>query len=86
MERRTFLALPAFAAFGSFGAASPLAAQGARIDIAQLERRRVLGLADRHLRESPITITNFRNPRSAGPAVDEIVRNYFVRQPVLWVQ
>lgn len=70
MERRTFLALPLTLIGppegGHYVLPLRLSAQGARIDIAQVERRRVLGLADRYLRESPITITNFRNPRSAG--------------------
>src|SRR5947207_10191585 len=35
-------------------------------DVAAIERGRVLSAADRYLKESPITITSYTSPRSAG--------------------
>jgi len=102
--------------------------QGAvALNLASLERARVLGAADRYLREAPMTIAASRSTRSAGglhdyfsegdywwpvrhclllfgglaldrpdyidvwrklnpdPVVDEVIRNHFIRQPVLWI-
>jgi hypothetical protein len=42
----------------------------ATLDIKQLERDRVLKAADAYLNEQPITITAFKNPRSAGGVHD----------------
>jgi hypothetical protein len=58
VDRRTFLALP-FA-----GAAA--AHQRGRLDLATLDRSRVIRAADRALREHPRTITATSSPRSAG--------------------
>jgi hypothetical protein len=58
VNRRSFLALPAAWLVGD---ASPPS-----IDVAAIDRRRILRAADRYLRESPITITAARSPRSAG--------------------
>lgn len=55
MHRRTFLALPAAA----LAADLPL-------DLAAIERKRVLDAADRYLKESPVTVTASRSVRSAG--------------------
>jgi hypothetical protein len=54
VKRRTFLSLP-LAVF-----VQP------RLDLAALERTRVLTAADRYLREAPVTITVTSSPRSAG--------------------
>jgi hypothetical protein len=42
----------------------------ALLDIKQLDRDRVLKAADAALNEQPVTITNFKNPRSAGGVHD----------------
>jgi len=39
-------------------------------DVASIDRRRIIHAADRYLRESPVTITAARSPRSAGGAHD----------------
>ena len=73
MDRRSFLAL----------SASVLASRevlgGVPIDVARLDRRRILRAAGRYLREQPVTITAFRSPRSAG-AVNE----YFSEGDYWW--
>ena len=28
---------------------------------------------------------NSREPANVGPKVEEVIRNFFIRQPVLWV-
>ncbi len=53
MNRRLFLALPA-------------ALAAATVDIASIDRKRVLSAADKYLNESPLTITTSSSPRSAG--------------------
>ena len=59
MRRRVFLSLPV-----SFWPVSLCAAP--QVDIAALDRPRVLAAADRYLREKPITVTASSSPRSAG--------------------
>ncbi len=54
LPRRTFLTLPAALS------AAPL------VDVAAVDRKRILTAADRHLREKPVTITASSSPRSAG--------------------
>lgn len=54
MNRRTFLALPLAALVQP------------RLDLAAIERARVLAAADRYLRETPVTITATSSSRSAG--------------------
>src|SRR5260221_1264412 len=58
IDRRTFLALPA--AFAFSGLRVP------RLDVAAIERRRVLEAARRYLAEAPATVTAASSPRSAG--------------------
>src|SRR5947207_11220815 len=41
-------------------------AKSSTFDVAAIERGRVLSAADRYLKESPITITSYTSPRSAG--------------------
>src|SRR3954471_6051180 len=57
MLRRTFLTLPA-------------AAYAASLDLAKLERRRVLEAADSYLKKAPATVTSARASRSAGGVHD----------------
>ena len=52
--RRTFLTLPALA----YAAAS--------VDVAGIDRKRILTAADRYLKEKPVTVTATSSPRSAG--------------------
>jgi len=58
VNRRTFLSLPLATLVQSGG--------GPRLDLASLERARVIGAANRYLRELPVTITAAASPRSAG--------------------
>jgi hypothetical protein len=58
LTRRTFLRIPA--------ATLVAAGQRVSIDLRSLERRRVLGAADRYLHQAPITVTASSSPRSAG--------------------
>ena len=55
MDRRAFLALP-----GALWAASPL------VDLAVIDRQRILTAADKYLKEHPITVTASSSPRSTG--------------------
>jgi hypothetical protein len=41
-------------------------AAGPKIDVKELDRARVLAVADKYLAEQPITVTASKNPRSAG--------------------
>jgi hypothetical protein len=59
MLRRSFLAMPA----GLWAAPLPL-------DLAEIERPRVLRLANLYLSEDPVTVTAARSPRSAGGSHD----------------
>jgi Alginate lyase len=59
MNRRHFLALPAALILAR-------AARGQEIDLAAIERPRVLRLAKKYLGERPITVTAASSPRSAG--------------------
>ena len=54
MNRRTFLSLPLAVLVQP------------RLDLAAIERARVVAAADRYLREAPVTITASSSPRSAG--------------------
>jgi hypothetical protein len=42
--------------------------QKARVDVAAIDRTRILAAAERYLKEAPVTVTAFRSPRSAGGA------------------
>jgi hypothetical protein len=55
MTRRQVLALPA-----------ALATAASRVDVAAVDRARILQSATRYLREEPVTITAWSSPRSAG--------------------
>ncbi|MGH9311775.1 MAG: alginate lyase family protein [Vicinamibacterales bacterium] len=59
LTRRAFLLLSASLVPAAGLRAEPL-------DVAAIDRRRILDAADRYLRESPITITAASSPRSAG--------------------
>ncbi len=59
MNRRAFLTAP-------FALAVARLASGQPLDLAAIERARVRRLADRYLRERPVTITATSSPRSAG--------------------
>src|SRR5262249_53095834 len=59
VQRRTFLFLPASLVFAR-------AAFADKLDVAAIDRRRILKAADQYLRESPITVTASHSPRSAG--------------------
>jgi hypothetical protein len=63
VDRRSFLAFPvcALAARVRLGAQPP-----ARLNLAALDRSRVLGAANHYLKEAPVTITAASSPRSAG--------------------
>lgn len=45
-------------------------AQPAPLDLGAIDRTRIVGAADRYLRESPVTVTATRSPRSTGGAHD----------------
>lgn len=64
MNRRDFL-LGTALALTAFGGAS-----AARLDIAAIDRARILKAADRYLAEPPVTITAFAAPRSPGSRHD----------------
>lgn len=59
MNRRSFLLSPIALAFAH-------TMRGEALDLAAIERPRVLRLAGRYLREKPITVTATSSPRSAG--------------------
>lgn len=63
MNRRDFCAGGAVAAVTAGFAAG---ASAATIDIARIDRKRVLAAADRYLSEAPVTITALAAPRSPG--------------------
>jgi hypothetical protein len=64
LDRRSFVTLTAgvLAARDLFGDAT--------VDVARIDRQRILRAARRYLREPPVTITAARSPRSAGDAHD----------------
>ena len=62
MNRRHFCASATLAAIAA--GFSARAAGASAIDIAAIDRERVLKAADRYLREKPVTITAFKAPRS----------------------
>ena len=65
MDRRTFLGL--VGQVGLVGRAGLIGQAGrAEIDLAALERTRVLAAATRYLKEAPLTVTASSSPRSAG--------------------
>jgi hypothetical protein len=72
LNRRSFLKAIA-------GAAAPGLASTAAIDVASIDRPRVLRAADRYLREQPVTVTAGRSPRSAGGRHD-----YFSEADYWW--
>ena len=59
MQRRTFLFLPASLVFDRIAFAD-------KLDVAAIDRQRILKAANLYLRESPITVTASHSPRSAG--------------------
>jgi hypothetical protein len=59
ISRRTFLAAPAGVILAGLSAPQAL-------DLKSIERERVLRAASRYLQESPVTITAYSSPRSAG--------------------
>jgi hypothetical protein len=67
MNRRDFCAGAAVAAIAATFASETSAAT---IDIAGIDRRRVLAAADRYLAEAPVTIAAFDAPRSPGGRQD----------------
>jgi hypothetical protein len=72
LDRRSFLQAIA-------GAAVPSLARADAIDVAAIERPRILRAADRYLREQPVTITAASSPRSAGGRHD-----YFSEADYWW--
>ena len=75
MNRRHFLALPAALILAR-------AAHGQGLDLAAIERPRVLRLAKKYLGERPITITATSSPRSAGGRHDYFSEgDYWWRDP-----
>ena len=66
LSRREFCA--AVAAFAAAGATPSWCSPSASFvpDIADIDRERILRAADQYLQESPITITAYSSPRSAG--------------------
>src|SRR5438034_9331748 len=63
MDRRTFLTLPARACVAS-GFSRTIGA--VPVDVAAIDRARVLAAARRYLSERPLTVTAASSPRSAG--------------------
>jgi hypothetical protein len=66
VDRRTFLSLPLVGRVGLVGQVSPVGQNTPKLDLAAIERGRVLSAATRYLNESPVTITASSSPRSAG--------------------
>ncbi len=67
LSRRTFLASCAGAvAASSLPPHARPGGAGPALDLAAIDRARILHAANRYLREAPITITSFSSPRSAG--------------------
>ena len=71
IDRRTFLSWSAAVAAGIGGRSRPAsaaarAAAAAAVDVAAIDRGRVLSAAHRYLQEAPVTITAASSPRSAG--------------------
>ncbi len=58
MNRRHFLYIPVALSSRLFGAGS--------VDIARIDRARILKAAKAYLNEKPVTVTAFKSPRSAG--------------------
>jgi hypothetical protein len=109
LTRRTFMTLPAALTLGLPRATTrgvPRAtsrsglANADALNLAAMDRSRVLRAANQYVGQQPVTITAARSPRSAGglheyievwrkldpdPTVDEAIRNFFIRQPLLWV-
>jgi len=75
--RGALAALTTVATAELFSAGASTAGDG--LDLASLERQRVLASAKRYLQEQPITITNFSSPRSAGGKHD-----YFSEADYWW--
>ncbi|HEY6181823.1 MAG TPA: hypothetical protein VIW67_06220 [Terriglobales bacterium] len=63
--RRTFCAFGGSALLGLFGPQG-LAFELPQLDVASIDRKRILEAADQYLREKPITITAYSSSRSAG--------------------
>src|ERR1700682_6282981 len=63
MRRRAFLQ-------SAIALAAVCRARGATLDLASIERPRVLKAADRFLTEAPVTVTAATSPRSAGSKHD----------------
>jgi Alginate lyase len=81
MDRRTFCTALAAVPFagGRFVSALGYAPSTPHVDLARIERARVLRAADKYLTEEPITLTAYRSTRSAGGLHD-----YFSEADYFW--
>lgn len=70
ISRRAFCAATgavlASATVSKSAVAKSFAANSERVDVAQIDRKRILDAAQRYLKEEPVTITAYSSPRSAG--------------------
>lgn len=70
ISRREFCtgvgALVASGVASQSAAARSFAANVEKVDVAQIDRKRILDAAQRYLKEEPVTITAYSSPRSAG--------------------
>lgn len=66
VDRRTFLSLPFLGRVGLVGLVGRGKAEAQTLDLATIERTRVLRAATGYLKEAPLTITASSSPRSAG--------------------
>ena len=76
MDRRTFCSTVLMTA-GTFAFGAP--ADSPPIDVAAIDRARILAHADQYLREQPITLTAYHSDRSAGGLHD-----YFSEADYFW--
>ncbi|MBF8294872.1 MAG: hypothetical protein HW389_1417 [Bacteroidetes bacterium] len=75
--------------------------QTVTVDVAAIDRVRILNAAEQYLHEAPLTITAFPSSRSAGgvheyfsegdywwpdPTNAEVQRNVPIRRPILWIK
>src|SRR6266496_119176 len=65
MDRRTFFQLSSVPLLGIFASPDLRAASGS-LNLADVDRTRILKAANACLSEPPVTITSFKSPRSAG--------------------
>ena len=70
ISRREFCAgagtLLATAAVSESGLVRSFAANAEKVNVAEIDRKRILSAAQRCLKEEPITVTAYSSPRSAG--------------------